>query len=83
MLVITRKPNQGFKIGDNIEITVIEVSKDRVKLGISAPKDISVVRNELIETQQLNFEASKAISKVNIEQLLNLNGQGEDENGNR
>ncbi|NLJ15976.1 MAG: carbon storage regulator CsrA [Clostridiales bacterium] len=83
MLVITRKPNQGFKIGDNIEITVIEVSKDRVKLGISAPKDISVVRNELIETQQLNFESSKAISKVNIEQLLNLNGQGEDENGNR
>jgi carbon storage regulator len=83
MLVITRKPNQGFKIGENIEITVIEVSKDRVKLGISAPKDISVVRNELIETQQLNFEASKAISKVNIEQLLNLNGQGEDENGNR
>ncbi len=83
MLVITRKPNQGFKIGENIEITVIEVSKDRVKLGISAPKDISVVRNELIETQQLNFESSKAISKVNIEQLLNLNGQGEDENGNR
>ena len=82
MLVITRKTNEGFKISDDIEITVIDVSKDRVKLGISAPKNMNIVRNELLQAQELNLEASKAVSKVNIEQLLSLTEKEDTENGN-
>ena len=40
MLVISRKPGESFLIGEDIEITVFEVSGDKVKLGISAPRDI-------------------------------------------
>lgn len=82
MLVITRKSNQGFRISDDIEITIIEVSNDRVKLGISAPKHISIVRNELLQAQELNLESSKAISKTNIEQLLSLIEKEGTRNGN-
>ena len=47
MLVVTRKTEESVIIADNIEVTVLEVSRDRVKLGISAPKDIKIIRNEL------------------------------------
>ena len=40
MLVVTRKSDESLIISDNIEITVLEISKDRVKIGISAPKDV-------------------------------------------
>lgn len=40
MLVVTRKTDESLTISDNIEITVLEITKDRVKIGISAPKEI-------------------------------------------
>ena len=60
----------GKNIADNIEIVVLEVSKDRVKLGITAPKDVKIIRNELRNTQESNLEASKAVSKAAITALL-------------
>ncbi len=70
MLVVTRKTEESVIIADNIEIVVLEVSKDRVKLGITAPKDVKIIRNELRNTQESNLEASKAVSKVAITALL-------------
>jgi carbon storage regulator len=49
MLVLTRKTNQSIKIGENIEITVLSVSGDKVRIGIDAPRDISVFRREVLE----------------------------------
>lgn len=49
MLVLTRKTNQSIKIGENIEITVLSVSGDKVRIGIEAPRDISVFRREVLE----------------------------------
>lgn len=57
MLVITRKPEEGLIIGDNIRITVVEAGKDRVKLGIDAPADVKIIRNELYYTEKLNVQA--------------------------
>ena len=54
MLVISRKAGESFLIGDNIEVTIFETSGDKVKLGISAPKDIRVIRRELKETESIN-----------------------------
>ena len=54
MLVVTRKTEESVIIADNIEITVLEVARDRVKLGISAPKDIKIIRNELRDAQKTN-----------------------------
>jgi carbon storage regulator len=49
MLVLTRKTNQSIMIGDEIEITVLSVSGDKVRIGIDAPRDISVFRQEVYE----------------------------------
>lgn len=75
MLVVTRKTDESLIIADNIEITVLEVSKDKVKIGISAPKDIKIIRNELIDTQNANkaSAASKVLPKQTLEALLNYN----------
>jgi carbon storage regulator CsrA len=54
MLILTRKVDQGIIIQGNIVVTVLRVEKDRVKLGISAPTDITVLRDELLERDGQN-----------------------------
>jgi carbon storage regulator len=49
MLVLARRSGDSIVIGDNIEITVVEVQGDNVKIGIKAPKKISIMRKELLE----------------------------------
>lgn len=49
MLVLSRKKNEGIMIADNIEIVVVEIRGDKVRLGIEAPREISVHRNEVYE----------------------------------
>jgi carbon storage regulator len=49
MLVLTRKTNQSIMIGDEIEITVLSVSGDKVRIGIEAPREIPVFRQEVYE----------------------------------
>jgi len=79
MLVITRKTDEGLVIADNIEITVLEIGKDRVKIGVNAPKDIKVIRYELLAVQNANEEAAKAVSQNALQALLKMKG---DTNGN-
>lgn len=47
MLVLTRKKDDAIVIGGNIEVKVLQVSGNRIRLGISAPNDVSIVRSEL------------------------------------
>ena len=47
MLVLTRKTNQSIMIGDEIEVSVLAVSRDKIRLGITAPRDIPVYRREV------------------------------------
>lgn len=49
MLVLTRKIDQGIVIGGNIIVRVLGVERDRVKIGIAAPTDIAVLRQELLD----------------------------------
>ena len=49
MLVLTRKPGQGIMIGDGIEVQVLSVAGEKVRLGITAPRDVSIFRNEVYE----------------------------------
>lgn len=59
MLVITRAPGQSFLIGDGIEVTVVEVQEGRVKIGIDAPRDVRILRRELLdEVRSENAEAA-------------------------
>ena len=62
MLVISRKADEGIIIGDGIKITVSEISKDKVKLGIEAPPDVRIIREELHNTKEFNIKA--AVTKL-------------------
>ena len=58
MLVLTRKLNETILIGDNIEITVVSISGDTVRLGIEAPREVKILRREVYEEiQRQNREA--------------------------
>lgn len=75
MLVITRKINEGVMIGDNIELMIVDVSGDKVKLGINAPREIRVVRNELLLTEEANKEAASSQAAVVSKDLISLFGK--------
>ena len=60
MLVLQRKKNQSIMIGSDIELSVLEVGSDWVKIAISAPKDISILRKELAEAAQAKAEEAQA-----------------------
>lgn len=60
MLVISRQPGDSLLIGDNIKITVLEVSGDRVKIGIDAPRSVTVLRSEVLDTMRSNLEADQS-----------------------
>lgn len=71
MLVLTRKLNESIIIGDEIKITVVEVKGEQVKLGISAPKRISVHREEVyLEIKKENKAA--ADTKIGIKELNDI-----------
>lgn len=58
MLILTRKLNESITIGNNVEVSVIEIKGDQVKLGINAPREIKVFRKEVfLAIQQENKEA--------------------------
>ena len=72
MLALSRKKNEALVINNNIEITVLEIKGEQVKLGISAPKEVPVYRKEVyVQIQEANKEAA---SVDGLEALKNLLG---------
>ncbi len=77
MLVLARKRDQSIIIGDQIEIVVVDISRDQVKLGVSAPRSVSVHRKEVYEEiQQENILASgsKIEGLINVEKWITKRG---------
>lgn len=72
MLALSRKKNEALVINNNIEITVLEIKGEQVKLGISAPKEVPVYRKEVYA--QIQEANSEAISTEGLEALKNLLG---------
>ncbi len=71
MLILSRKIDQKIKIGENITITVIEVHGDQVKIGVEAPKNVKVFRQEVFEAiQDENKAASKQPSEEELKKLF-------------
>ena len=76
MLVVTRKSDESITIADNIEITVLEINKDKVKIGINAPKEVKIFRSELKLLRQTNEQAANSSGEA-IKRLLNSHKQEE------
>lgn len=71
MLVLRRKPGEAVMIGETIEVQVLGVEGDTVKLGFSAPQNIQIMRKELMESiLQENLKAGK--NQIDQSQLLHL-----------
>ena len=60
MLVLTRRPGQSIIVGDSIELVVVRIEGDRVVLGIDAPRDVRVVRAELLRAVEAENQVSSA-----------------------
>ena len=60
MLVLSRKKNEKLQLGDSIQVTVIKVSGDKVRLGIEAPTDTLVLRKELAKIQDTCSQSGPA-----------------------
>ena len=68
MLVLTRKPNQSIMIGDDIEVSVLSVVGDKVRIGIHAPQDVPVFRTEIyVEIQREQGEREQPGESIRAE----------------
>lgn len=70
MLILSRKTNQKIRVGDSIEITVIEVRGDQVKIGVEAPRSVKVFRKEIYD--EIQRENKAALVTGNIDSLAQL-----------
>lgn len=74
MLVLHRKKGESLVINDNIKITIVDVSGEKVKIAIEAPKEIPILRTELIIAAETNREAASSDEKLSKTSLKNLLG---------
>ena len=82
MLVLTRKSNQSIMIGDDIEVSVLSIMGEKVRIGIQAPRDVPVFRREVyLEIQQerrgvADDEDSESDSRGEVDRALQGLGDG-------
>lgn len=81
MLILTRKSGETIRIGDNIAISVIDIRGNQVRLGITAPRNVSVHRQEVyeqIEEQNTQAAQVQALDKARVQDLWQKQGQKRD-----
>ncbi len=70
MLALARKINQSIMIGNDIEVTLLEIKGDQIKIGINAPKNVPIYRKEIfVQIQQENKNAGQ---EVDVSKIRNL-----------
>ncbi|MBQ7679700.1 MAG: carbon storage regulator CsrA [Butyrivibrio sp.] len=73
MLALSRKKNEAIVINNNIEITILDVRGDQVKVGIAAPKEVPIYRKEVyLQIQQENSAATEVSGLAELQKLLGL-----------
>ena len=69
MLVITRQPGDSILIGEDIKVIILEVSGDKIKIGIDAPRSVRIMRSEVLDTEKSNQEAELSGGTQALESL--------------
>jgi carbon storage regulator len=84
MLVLTRKSNQSIMIGDDIEVSVLAITGEKVRIGIHAPRDVPVYRKEVyVEIQQESAAKSAPNHRAQVDQALGELSEGRVAGGSR
>jgi carbon storage regulator len=72
MLVISRKAGESLILSDNIKITILSIGSDKIAVGIDAPRSVSVVREELLETIKANRESVDQSGSQNYADIASM-----------
>ncbi|MBQ5558381.1 MAG: carbon storage regulator CsrA [Lachnospiraceae bacterium] len=73
MLALSRKQNESIMIGNDIEIKILDIRSDQVKIGISAPKSVGIYRKEIyLQIQEENKHAAENTEKPNLSAIEEL-----------
>lgn len=70
MLILSRKPGEALDINGEIEIKIVEVNGDKVKIGIKAPDDVKILRSELCQTMESNKDAASSVNPKKLFSML-------------
>ena len=71
MLILTRKLGESIIIGENVQLSVVEINKNNIKVGINAPKDITIYREEVFEKIKEENKMSSISGIVNLTDISN------------
>lgn len=82
MLILTRKSGEGIRIGDSITLKIIEIRGNQVRVGVEAPRNVSVHREEIYELIQHQNESASEASPESAEMLSSLWKDQRNQRGN-
>ncbi len=72
MLVIRRRAGEGFLVGDNIEVDILDIDSNQVKIGIRAPRELSILRREIADTRETNLDSAQLVASDALAQASKL-----------
>jgi carbon storage regulator (csrA) len=72
MLVISRKAGESLVIAGDIKVTIVSIANDKVSIGIEAPKEIKIVRQELLETIEANRASAEGTESKDYKNIASL-----------
>ncbi|WP_031497369.1 carbon storage regulator [Bryobacter aggregatus] len=70
MLVIRRREGEGFVIGASIEVDILEIDGNQVKIGIRAPRETTILRKEIAATRDVNLASAQQAEEAVVEETL-------------
>ena len=76
MLVLSRRAGESIRIGEDIEVHLLEVRGDTVRVGIQAPKSVKVWRNELFEAVAMENKAAAKVTPLDLRDLFKKQDDG-------
>lgn len=83
MLVLSRKQDESIMIGDDVKITVVDIRGDKVRLGITAPREIQVHRKEVYDAIRRENEEAAKLRPKDVSDVMNHDADADHDEGEK